>query len=333
MKRRRILLARRPEGELRDADLEIVDEPVPPLEAGQILVGNRFLSMDPAIRGWMSNTDSYIDPIAIGDVVRGAAVGNVVASENEKWAVGDLIVAIAGWETHSVMGPRVMGQKIPPGLPLSASTYLGVLGGAGLTAYIGLLEVGALAEGESLLISAAGGGVGSIVGQIGKIKGCHVVGIAGTDEKCAWLTDEMGFDGAVNYRAGSLLTHLRAACPNGVDVFFDNVGGEILDTALRLINVRARVVLCGAISQINAATPPPGPSNYIRLRTKRARMEGFITLDHARNWGAASAQLAQWVLGGELKYRETIIDGIDQTPAAFNMLFSGGNIGKLIVAL
>ena len=338
MRRRRIRLAARPVGAVRPADFSQVTETVPALRDGQALLRNRYLSIDPAIRGWMSSGASYIKPVALGAVMRSAALSEVVAARSHpSLTVGQLVVGLSGWEDYSIVGADFLGRVLPPELPLPLTNALSVLGGNGLTAYFGLLEVGQPQPGQTVLVSAAAGGVGSIAGQLARLHGCRAVGLTGTARKCAWLTDVLGFDAAINYkdaRAGDgIHAAVRAACPSGVDVFFDSVGGDVLDAGLGLINVGARVVICGAISQINATTLPPGPANYIRLLTKRARMEGFVTLDYADRWQAASDRLARWVLAGEILHREHIIDGLEQAPAALIGMLRGENMGKTMVRL
>jgi NADPH-dependent curcumin reductase CurA len=297
------------------------------------LLKNLYLSIDPAIRGWMSDAKSYLPPIEIGSPIRSGTLSQVVESNAEDWPVGQIVQALATWEAYSVVPHESLHGKVKPveGVPLPS--MLSVLGGNGLTAYFGLLEVGEPKEGETVLVSAAAGGVGSIVGQVARIKGCQAVGLTGTDEKCAWLTDELGYDAAINYKSADLKLALKEACPKGVDVFFDSVGGEILDTSLTRLNRRGRVVLCGAISQINAPELPPGPSNYLQLLAKSARMEGFTTLDFARRYDEARSELADWIREGRLRYRDEIVEGIDEAPAHLLRLFSGHHRGKLMVKL
>ena len=329
--RRRILLARRPQGQPVTQDFEWVEEAVPALSEGQLLVRNIYLSIDPAIRGWMAEGASYIAPIALGEVIRSGSIAEVVASEHPEWRPGQILIGLTGWEDYSVLGPQVVGRSLQADLPLALASNLGVLGGCGLAAYFGLLEVGKPQAGETVVVSAAAGGVGSIAGQIARVKGCRVVGIAGSDAKCAWIVEQCGFDAAINYKREDVSAALRQHCPKGVDIYFDNVGGAILDAVLARIRVRARVVLCGAIAQINAETLPPGPRHYIHLLARRARMEGFVTLDYADQWAAASAQLAQWVLEGAIHHREHIVEGLERAPEALGYLFDGSHWGKLIV--
>ena len=308
---RQILLRKRPVGAPSIDDFEAGEGPVGVPGRDEVLLRNLYLSIDPAIRGWMSDAKSYLPPIAIGAPIRSGTLSQIVESNADGWPVGQIVQALAGWETYSVVSSRMLHGKVKAidGIPLS--TMLSVLGGTGLTAYFGLLEVGKPMEGETVLVSAAAGGVGSIVGQIAKIQGCRVVGLTGSDEKCAWLTDELGYDGAINYRTANLRLALGEACPKGIDVFFDSVGGEILNTVLTRLNYRGRVVVCGAISQINEAELPPGPSNYLQLLAKSARMEGFTTLDFARRYDEAREALARRIRQGKIRYRDEMVEGID----------------------
>lgn len=314
-------------------DFVAAEGPVGTPGPGEVLLKNLYFSIDPAIRGWMSDAKSYLPPIQIGEPIRSGTLAQIVESNAQGWPVGQIVQTLATWESYSVVPAQQLHGKVKAveGIPLAS--MLSVLGGTGLTAYFGLLEVGQPKEGETVLVSAAAGGVGSIVGQIARIKGCRAVGLTGSDDKCAWLTDELEYDAAVNYRTSDLRAALKEACPKGVDVFFDNVGGEILNTVLTRLNRRGRVVLCGAISQINAPELPPGPSNYLQLLAKSARMEGFTTLDFARRYDEARADLARWIREGRLQYRDEIVEGIDQAPSHLLRLFSGEHRGKLMVKL
>jgi NADPH-dependent curcumin reductase CurA len=326
-----IRLAARPKGLPQDSDFQLTEEPIPQPEEGQVLVRNLFLSLDPAMRGWMNEGRSYVPPVGIGEVMRGLTIGEVVESRHPDFAVGDIVSGILGWQRYGVARGKEL-QKIPPGIPPTVA--LGPLGMTGLTAYFGLLEVGQLKAGETVLVSGAAGAVGSIAGQIAKILGCRAVGIAGTDEKCRWLTGELGFDAAINYKtAKDLHEEIRRACPQGIDVFFDNVGGDVLDTALRSLALHARVVICGAISQYNATGPMKGPSNYMALLVQRARMQGFVVFDYQSRYAEAQAQLGRWLAEGKLHYREDVVEGLENAPRALLRLFDGSNAGKLIVKL
>ena len=321
-------LVARPQGLFKEADFRWVEEDTPPLEEGQALVRTVYLSLDPTNRGWAAG-DTYLPAVPLDSVMRGIAIGRVEDSRAPGLAPGDVVQGLLGWQRYAVL-PASQLAKLPP-VPLPLSAHLGLLGHIGLTAWVGLLQVGQPKSGETLVVSAAAGAVGSLVGQIGKIEGMRVVGIAGSDDKCAWLTDELGFDAAVNYRKAPIFASLRRACPRGVDVYFDNVGGETLDTVLSLINLRARIVICGLISQYNATAVPPGPKNLPNLLVKRARMEGFIVLDHVDQAEKAAADLVRWHLEGRLKYRLDVVDGLEQAPLAVNRLFDGTNAGKLVV--
>lgn len=314
-------------------DFERRQSPIRSPGSGEVLLKNLYLSIDPAIRGWISDARSYLPPVAIGEPIRSGTLSQVVESNVARWPVGQIVQALAAWESFSaVPASDLHGRvKVIEGIPLPS--MLSVLGGTGLTAYFGLLEVGQPKEGETVVVSAAAGGVGSIVGQIAKIKGCRTVGLTGSDEKCAWLTDELGYDAAINYKVPDLRNALDSACPKGIDVFFDSVGGEILNAVLTRLNRRGRVVLCGAISQINANELPPGPSNYLQLLAKSARMEGFTTFDFAPRYDEARAELASWIRQGKLRYRDDIVEGLDNAPSHLLRLFTGEHRGKLMVKL
>lgn len=301
---------------------------------GEALVRNLYLSLDPAMRGWMREGDSYIEPVKLGEVMRGATVGEVLESKHPGYRPGDKVLGMLGWQDYAVVGHGDGAPRKLPDVPLPITAFLSVLGGTGLTAYFGLLDVGQPKEGDTVLVNAAAGAVGSVVGQIAKIHGCRAVGIAGSDEKCAWLTGELGFDAAINYKTQNLREALKETCPQKIDVFFDNVGGEQLDVTLAHIARGARVVICGAISTYNAeGALPPGPSNYIYLLLRRARMEGFIVFDYASRFGEGGEQLGRWVSEGKLRYREHVVDGLENAPSAIHMLFDGRNRGKLIVKI
>ncbi|MEL7060012.1 MAG: NADP-dependent oxidoreductase [Acidobacteriota bacterium] len=325
-----IRLRERPEGAPSAATFETTREAAPEIGEGQVLVRNLMLSLDPAMRGWISDRKSYIEPVGLGDVMRGLTVGEVAASRHDAFAVGDRVSGSLGWQEWAAAEAREL-QKLPPEGPLE--WYLGPLGMTGLTAYFGLLDIADLREGDIVLVSAAAGAVGSVVGQIAKIKGCRVIGTAGTDEKCAWIRDELGFDAAINYKRDDLDAALREAAPKGIDVYFDNVGGELLDLALRLLRRGARIALCGAISQYNAMDDVRGPSNYLSLLVNRARIEGFIVFDFAPRYGEALAELGQWVQDGKIQARFEIVEGLENAPQALGRLFDGSKSGKLVVRI
>lgn len=330
---RRILLASRPVGEIQDENFAQETVAVPELKDGEILVRNLFLSLDPAMRGWMREGDSYIEPVQLGDVMRGSTIGEVLESRNPGYAPGDKTFGMGGWQDYLVTKPEGRLRKLPSGAPFPLTHFLSVLGVTGLTAYFGLLDIGAPKEGETLVVSTAAGAVGSIVGQIGKIKGCRVIGITGSDEKCKWITEELGFDGAINYKTQNVGKELRRLCPKKIDVYFDNVGGPILNECLGLINVHARIVICGAITVYNATEPQPGPSNYLTLLTKRSKMQGFVVIDYMDRFSEGIMALGQWVGEGKLKHREDIVEGLENAPKAIHKLFDGTNQGKLIVKI
>ncbi len=322
-------LAARPEGLIKDSDFEWVEEPVRALADGEVLVRNIYLSLDPANRGWIREGPSYVEPVAIGDVMRGLTIGVVEESRNDRFSAGDIVSGTIGWQDFAISDGSDQ-RVIDPG-PLPLTAFLGLFGMVGLTAYFGLLDVGKPKTGETLVVSGAAGAVGSIVGQIGKIVGCRVVGIAGTDEKCAWLADDLGFDAAINYKTENVLRKLHKHCPDGIDVIFENVGGEILDAELTWINNYARVAVCGLISGYNAAERVPGPSAFPMVLIRRARVEGFIVMDYLDRAGEAIAKLSEWYGEGRLKYRVDVYDGLDTAPQNINRLFDGSNNGKLII--
>ena len=325
-------LAARPSGLPKESDFSWHEEPVAEPGDGELLVRNLYLSLDPANRGWMTGRKTYIDPVGIGDVMFGSTIAVVESSRHQDFQPGEIVSGFLGWQDYALASPRAL-VKLPPELPVPLEDYFAVFGHVGMTAYFGLLDVGRPAEGETLVVSAAAGAVGSLVGQLGKLHGCRVVGIAGSDEKCSWLTSELGFDATVNYRSEPVAEALAASCPEGIDVYFDNVGGDILEAALSGINDRARIVVCGMISQYNAIEPPPGPRNLGNLLIHRARMEGFIVLDYFLRASEAIDALGAWVSEGRLRYRVHVVEGLEEAPAALNYLFDGRNEGKLVIKL
>jgi NADPH-dependent curcumin reductase CurA len=332
-KNRQWRLASRPTGEVEEQNFTWVEEPVPTLEKdGQILVRSLYLSLDPTMRGWMAR-DSYLPAVPIGSVMRGSAAGRVVASRHPGFAPGDHVQGFFGWQDYAVAEPGGLGAptKLPRSVPLTQA--LGVLGGTGITAYFGLLDVGKPKEGETVVVSGAAGATGSIVGQIAKITGCRVIGIAGGADKCAWVKDELGFDACIDYKREDVGARLGELCPKGVDVYFDNVGGDILDAALARLAMRGRVVVCGAISQYNAGELPPGPKHYLNLLLKRGRMEGFLVLDYLPRAGEAVMALAEWLAEGKIKDRVDVQEGLENAPAALRRLFRGENVGKQLLKI
>ncbi|OJY47560.1 NADP-dependent oxidoreductase [Pseudonocardia sp. 73-21] len=327
-----VRLAARPTGLPTPEVWEHTTEPVAEPADGQIVICVTHLSLDPAMRGWMNAGRSYIPPVEIGAVMRALAAGEVVASANPGFAVGDHVTGVFGVQEYLTTDGKGV-QKVDPGA-VPIETYLALLGMTGMTAYFGLFDVGALSDGETVVVSGAAGAVGSVVGQLARIKGCRVVGIAGGPEKCAWIVDELGFDAAIDYRSEDVGTALRAAVPDGIDVYFDNVGGEILDAALARLRHGARVVICGAISGYNATEPVPGPKNYLSLLVNSARMEGFVVSTYASRWAEAGAEMAGWLREGKLHSREDVVQGsVADFPDTLLKLFRGENTGKLVLAL
>jgi hypothetical protein len=325
-------LAARPVGLPTASDWQYVEEPAPEPGEGQFLVRVDYLSLDPAMRAWMNAGRSYIPPVEIGAVMRAAGIGTVVKSRDPEFREGDCVQGVFGAQRYALSDgagvTRVDTGLAPP------PVHLGVLGISGLTAYFGLLDIGRPQPGQTVVVSGAAGSVGSVVGQIARIKGARAIGIAGGPEKCQWLVDELGFDGAIDYKAGDTREQLRVQAPEGVDVFFDNVGGTVLDDVLARLARGARVVICGAISQYNATEAPRGPANYLQLLVARATMTGFVIFDYAKRYPEAFADLARWLESGELRSREHVVSGgIEQFPEVLLKLFEGENTGKLVLAL
>lgn len=326
---RQVRLARRPTGLVTAADFEIVDGEVPELQEGEALLRTIYLGMDATVRTWLNQGEGYLPAVEIGEVVRCSGIGEIIATRCDAYEVGDLAYSLPGWQQYGICRDDLFTTPMAPDTDLRP--LMSVFGSTGAAAYFGLLDIGRPKAGETVVVSAAGGATGSLVGQIAKIQGCRVVGIAGTDEKCAWVVDELGFDACINHRTEDIAAELKRHCPDRVDVYFDNVGGPILDAVLKGLNMGGRVVLCGAISVYNDQGRPPGPSNYLNLISRRGRMEGFITLDYWDRYPECMAQLAQWAAEGKLRWREHIVEGLDRAPEALNMLFTGENIGKVIV--
>ena len=326
---RQYLLASRPVGLPTDKNWTFQEAAIPSPEQGQMVVRIRYMSLDPAMRGWMNDGKSYVPPVGIGEVMRAGAVGEVIASQHEKFAVGDTVVGMFGIQDYALSDGKAVQKVDPNAAPLPL--YLGTLGMPGMTAYFGLLEVGKCVAGDTVVVSGAAGAVGSVVGQIAKIKGCRVVGIAGGAEKCAYVVDELGFDACIDYKSGDVKDGLKQHCPKGVNVYFDNVGGDILDAVLTRLAMGARIVLCGAISQYNNTTPVKGPSNYLSLLVNRASMTGMVVFDWAPRYGEAVTAMAGWIRDGQLKSKEHVVDGLENFPDALLMLFRGENTGKLVL--
>ncbi len=331
-----IRLAARPVGLPKDSDWSVTEEPVSLPAEGGVLVRSTHLSLDPAMRGWMNEGKSYIAPVGIGEVMRAGGVGVVVASKNPAFAVGDPVSATLGVQEYCLIPAEQIQRsglfRIDTRLG-SETQWLNVLGMPGMTGYFGLMEVGQPRAGETVVVSGAAGAVGQTVGQLAKIKGCRAVGIAGGPDKCRWVVEELGFDACIDYKSGSVRDGLRQHCPDGVDIYFDNVGGEILDTVLTRINRKARIVVCGAISQYNNTTPVQGPKNYLSLLVNRARMEGMVVFDYADRYPLAVAEMAGYLKDGRMKSREDVVHGLANFPAALLKLFSGANFGKLVLQL
>ena len=322
-------LKQRPVGEPSSETWDYTETEVPTINDGEIVIRIDYISMDPAMRGWLNDAKSYIEPVQVGDVMRAGTVGEVIESKHEKFKVGDFVCGHNGVQTYAVSDGSGLYKVDPDLAPLSY--YLGVLGMPGMTGYFGLLKTGEPKAGETVVVSGAAGAVGGLVGQIAKIKGCRVVGIAGGPEKCQFLIDELGFDAAVDYKNENVKKALKQACPDGVDVFYDNVGGEILDDVLTQINLHARIVICGAISQYNNTTAVKGPSNYLSLLVNRARMEGIVVFDNIKEYPVAMKDIAGWIQSGELTVKDHIVEGIETFPETLMMLFSGKNFGKLVL--
>jgi len=326
---RQFTLASRPTGMPTLETFNLTEAPIPDLRDGEILVETSYLSVDPYMRGRISGARSYARPVEIGEVMTGGGVGRVVATKNPKFAEGDFVEGIFGWQTHAVSEGKGV-RKLDPTVPIS--TALGVLGMPGLTAYFGLLDICDPKPGQTVVVSGAAGAVGSFVGQIAKIKGCRVVGIAGSDEKIAHIIEKLGFDAAYNYKTvEDHLAKLKELCPTGIDCYFDNVGGVITDAVLMQLNVHARVCICGQISQYNNAKPEMGPRLLGMLIVARAKVQGMLVTDYMSRFGEGLAQLTDWLKQGLLQYDETVVEGFENTPAAFIGLLEGQNTGKMLV--
>lgn len=330
---RQWLLKTRPHGLVGEDNFEYVETAIPEPGPGQVLVRNRYLSFDPTQRGWMEDRPSYLPPVAIGEPMRAGSVGVVAKSNHPDFAEGDWVQGAGGWQDWFLSdgGGPIPLRKVPAGA--SPTMVLSVLGVTGLTAYWGMLDLGRPERGQTVLVSGAAGATGSVAGQIARLQGARVVGIAGGGEKCGWLTDSARFDAAIDYRNDDVREALAETCPDGVDVYFDNVGGEILEAALDNLAMKARVVLCGGISAYNATEPPPGPRNLLNLIIKRGRMEGFIVLDYMDRAGEAVQALLGWIESGELVYEEDIQHGFDQIPQTLTRLFTGQNRGKQLLEI
>jgi NADPH-dependent curcumin reductase CurA len=328
---RRFLLRERPTGRIGPETFELNEGAVPQINDGEALVRVDWISLDPTNRTWINNTPTYLPPVGIGEVMRAGGLGEVVESKNPHYSVGQLVQGLVGWQEYVVASDTMPLFPVDVAEGVSPSAYLGALGTTGLTAWLGIRDIGKPQPGETVVVSAAAGAVGSIAGQLAKADGARVVGIAGGPEKCRLLTEQLGFDAAVDYRADDWAAQLAAATPNGIDVDFENVGGVIMDAVFARLNIRARVALCGLISGYNSADPPPGPRAFVNLLIQRATLQGFIVLDHLGRAPEAVREIAGLIAAGKLTPLETVVEGFEQLPTAINMLFDGKNVGKLVV--
>jgi NADPH-dependent curcumin reductase CurA len=326
---RKWMLTARPVGLPKHSDFSFETTAAPEPADGQILVRNHYISLDPAMRGWMNDARSYVPPIPLGDVMRAGAVGEVVASRHPDWKAGDHAVGMFGVQDYAAVDPAGVQRADPSLAPLPL--FLSALGMPGMTAYFGLLDIGNPQPGQTVVISAASGAVGALVGQIARIKGARAVGLAGGAAKCDYVTGELGFDACIDYKNDDIGKALTKHCPSGIDVYFDNVGGDILDLCLARLARRARVIICGAISQYNNTGPVRGPANYLSLLVNNARMEGFVVFNYAARYGEGGRDMAAWLSEGRLKSREDIVEGIETFPETLLKLFSGENFGKLMI--
>jgi NADPH-dependent curcumin reductase CurA len=328
---RQIRLRQRPDGRIDERTFEAVEDAVPEIGPGQALVRNLYLSVDPTNRAWIGEEPTYLPPVGIGEVMRSVGLGRVISSNSDAYPEGALVTGLVGWQEYTTAGGEGIPLTVVPELELPLECMLGALGLTGVTAWFGIEDIGRPQEGETMVVSAAGGAVGSVAGQLAKLRGARVVGIAGGTHKCSWLVDELGFDATIDRHDPDWRTQLREACPDGIDVDFENVGGEIMNAVFGMLNLNARVALCGLISEYNDE-PQPGP-NLARALVNRVRIQGFIILDWFDRFPEAITSLGALVAAGKVKDRHTVIDGLERAPDALNMLFDGDNVGKLIVKL
>ena len=328
-----LLLRSRPKGPISGENFEMVRRPLPEMAEGQALARVRYISVDPTMRIWMSDRESYVPPVAIGDVMRAPGIAEVVSSRHAEFKEGDMVFGLVGFQEYVLIREKELlpYRKLPTNLGIPVTAFLSILGHTGITAYFGMMEIAKPKPGEMLVVSAAAGATGSVAGQIGKIAGCRVVGIAGGETKCAWLTNELGFDHAIDYKQPGWKERLGTACPRGVDINYENVGGDIMHAVMSHMNLFGRIVVCGLISSYNAEEPELESFSLVLIR--RLRVQGFVVTDYAARFDEAITQLAQWYAAGKLKDRETIVEGLSRAPEALGMLFTGQNIGKLIVRL
>ena len=323
-------LRKRPIGDITDDVLSFEEESIPEPADGECLFRLNYLSLDPTNRIWMSDMDQYMPPVAIDDPMRGVVCGTVIKSKNTAFKEGDIVSGIGIWADYQVASSEAVNLLGDIG-SIPVIDAFGTLALVGPTAYFGLLDITDPQAGETVVVSAAAGAVGSIVGQIARIKGCHVVGIAGTDEKCQWITEELGFDQAINYKTENVPVSLKCACPNGIDIYFDNVGGDILDVCLKLMNLNGRISTCGLISQYNATEEVPGPKNYPMILMQRLKVQGFIILDYVDRYPEAISALSQWLAEGKIKVRQDVTDGLENALETVKKLYTGANNGKLMI--
>ncbi len=330
MVNKQVKLVQRPVGLPDESTWTLESNPIPEPAAGEIVIENHYISLDPAMRGWMNDSKSYIPPVQIGEVMRAGTVGKVIKANNHpRFKEGDFLSGWGGVQQYSLTDGKNYYPVDPNVAPLPM--YIGTLGMPGMTAYFGILEVGKIKEGDVVLVSGAAGAVGSIVGQIAKIKGCKVIGIAGGQKKCDYIVNELGFDGAIDYKSESVRDGIKRECPKGIDVYFDNVGGDILDEALAKLRMHARVVICGAISQYNNTTAIKGPSNYLSLLVNRATMQGMVVMDYVKDYQKAAFEMGGWIMQGKLKSKEDVYEGIENFRETFLRLFNGDKMGKLVL--
>jgi NADPH-dependent curcumin reductase CurA len=328
----RVVLRRRPEGLLTEDDVELEEDvALPELADGEALVEVEWLGIDATVRTWLSKAEGYLPAVEIGEAVRASGIGRVVATRCETFPLGDFVYGLPGWQRYGVVRDDPLATHLGP--EVDAPALLSVYGATGLTAYVGMLEVGRAEAGQTVVVSAAAGATGSLAAQIAKIQGCRVIGICGRADKARWLTDDLGLDGAIDHRTENVGARLRELCPDRIDVYFDNVGGPILDLVLDRLAMHARVVLCGAIAIYNEHGRPPGPSNYFQLINRRARMEGFLSLDHWDRFPEVATTLGAWMAEGRLQYRTEVYEGLGSAVDALNALFTGANTGKTVIRL
>lgn len=326
---KQLILNERPKGMPNSHTWTLKETPIPDLKDGEFLIQNHYISLDPAMRGWMNDSKSYIEPVAIGDVMRAGAIGKIIASKNNTFEVGQTITGWSGVQQYTVSNGENVYQVDDSQVPMTK--FLGVLGMPGMTAYFGILDVGKIKEGDVVVVSGAAGAVGSVVGQIAKLKGCYVVGIAGGKEKCDYLKNTLGFDATIDYKSENVFEAIKETCPKGLDVYFDNVGGEILEAALSRLRKQARIVICGAISQYNNMEDMKGPRNYMSILVNRATMQGMVVMDYAAKYPQAMMEMAGWIMQGKLKSEESVFEGIDNFAETFKRLFTGKKLGKLLL--